>query len=71
MADLLIGFLQTIGLHTLAYQTRPAGQPLMHEAAVQQPLRKPMIEGNSEKHASHCRMDEEFRNLVNQSEVGI
>jgi hypothetical protein len=69
MADLLIGYLQNIGLYALGHSCARAGQPAPHEAAVHAALPQPMFGGNFETHASHCRVDEEFRTLVSDAQV--
>lgn len=68
MADLLIGYLQNVGLHVLAHSGGKLGQ-LPHELAVREPLPQPMFDGNWETHASHCRVGDEFRELVSNDTV--
>lgn len=69
MADLIIGYFQNIALHALDHSTDKKGTPLQHEAAVREELPQPMFEGNWETHASHCRMDADFKALVGQAQV--
>lgn len=66
MADLLIGYLQNIGLHVLDHAD---GRKPLHEAAVHEGLSQPMFSNNWETHASHCRTDQDFKALVDDQQV--
>ena len=73
MADLLIGYLQDIALHVLAHAGGSSGKDASspHERSeVQEALPPPMFENNWETHASHCRMDDDFKALVSDAKVG-
>ena len=70
MADLIIGYFQNIALHALEHASDKKGTPLAHEGAVREKLPEPMFAGNWETHASHCRMDADFKALVGQAQVG-
>lgn len=66
MADLLIGYLQNIGLYVLDHADKASS---LHEAAVHEDLPQPMFKNNWETHASHCRTDQDFKSLVTDGEV--
>ncbi|BDA43799.1 hypothetical protein COCOBI_04-8160 [Coccomyxa sp. Obi] len=68
MADLIIGYFQNIALHVVDHAPDSGRGALRYEDAVVQTLPEPMFVGNSEAHASHCRMDEDFRALVSSGQ---
>ncbi|CAL8468221.1 g7760 [Coccomyxa elongata] len=68
MADLIIGYFQNIALHMVDQASDGGGGALQHEGPVMEALPEPMFVGNSEAHASHCRMDEDFRALVSSEQ---
>ncbi|EIE19265.1 hypothetical protein COCSUDRAFT_58561 [Coccomyxa subellipsoidea C-169] len=66
MADLIIGYFQNIALHALDHPSD--GVALQHESAVREALPEPMFKDNWETHASHCRVDANFKALVGQAQ---
>ena len=75
MADLLIGYLQNVGLRVLALSGGGGGKEAaeqlpLHEAAVTaEPLPQPMFAHNWETHASRCQIDADFQALVSEAQV--
>lgn len=69
MADLIIGYFQNVALHVVDHAPDSGRGELQHEGPVMEALPEPMFVGNSEAHASHCRMDEDFRALVSSDQV--
>ena len=63
----MIGYFQNIALHALDHPSD--GVALQHEDAVREALPEPMFKDNWETHASHCRMDANFKALVGQAQV--
>lgn len=69
MADLVIGYFQTLALHVVDHAGE-GREPLQHEAAVAEALPQPMFKDNWETHASRCQTDADFQSLVAHADVG-